>query len=554
MQPELTGGAAPRPRPRRRARRLLRGALIAVSATLMLAVGASSAAAAPELSISKTESLVSGETVEVSGTGFTTPTPTTPGMYVAQTATVNGAIVSGAQGDGSSQWVRSTDDPGSPFPARILDPAVGEFDGVELTVHAKIRDAEGNVLADCRVIQCYISTWQAHGNPVTFFTSTPINFIDRNLIVDPRAGLAPSGTSRVHLAGTGFDPAEFPTGFRLAQAQVSGANMLVGESVLVKQGANPESDSEAELSADGSFFASLDVSPVLNESGGTINCEFASCAIVAWPEDETPQAGSDGNLIANEQLSFAFEYRPVVKLSKSRKLPSTTIVGVSGSGFPGGSPGFYVAQAALVNGEWLAAVRDTSGAASNMKWMRPNFPAADSRLNPDGSFETAISVVRNFNVDDGRTLDCAVIDCYVITWRAHTDPSRNTVFTSSPIVFDDAEAGVRAVGKARIRLGRKARRIPVANIVCGADPCTVSSPKRAILRAGGKRYRLRVTAQSNLGAHKRAVVKLVVPGRVAKKLAGRKGRVKFTIAVQSEAGKKQARINKLLVGPKAKRR
>lgn len=524
----------------------LRIALLAVTALAALAATSATASAAPSVTITPgTTDLVNGQTVTVEGTDFEPVTALPPpvprdGLYVAQAASVAGTWVVGD----SQRWISYTNED----PETKLSPE-GEF-----TTTIQVSRFLGGGTVDCLNVECVILTWQAHGNPGgpfnPIFTQTPITFGEYFLLVDPRQGLSPTETTTVNVSGAKYRPDWFPNGIKIAQAQANGNSFAYGPTITVTTTADPENPDEALLTAEGYFSARVSVAAKRTVTGGQIDCEFRSCQIIAWPADEEPTGGQDGNIIASEDIGFAFEYNPVLKLSKSRKLPSEATVDVAGSGFPGGPPGLYVAQAARIDGEWLTAVRDTSGTAANMKFLMPNSPVPDMRLNPDGSFETAIKVVRNFKLENGNTVDCAVVDCYVITWRAHTNPGRNTVYTSSPIVFNDAATRVRAVGKPRIQLGRKARSVAVAAVVCGADPCTVRSPKRAVVRVGGKRYGLPVVARRKVGAGRNAVVKLIVPGRVARALVGGNARVAFQLRVTSASADVKVRVAKSLVGAK----
>lgn len=563
MQSEVPGLAPEPTRRRRGTRSLIRAALVAAAAVLTFGLTAASASAAPVLNVSETDNLVSGQTVNVSGEGFVPPTPaaTSAGVYVAQTAVVDGELVTGSEGDGSIQWVRSTGDPSpAPMPPRLLNIATGEFPEVPLVLHANIRDGDGAVLADCRVVQCYLSTWQAHGLPTTLITNTPINFIDRRLLVDPRSDLASTGFSSLSVAGSGFDPVDGPSGFRVAQAQVVGGELLIGNSVLVKQGADPNDDSQFELSSQGSFFARLQVSAFLTVGAGSINCESGPCSIVVWPDGEVPSGGSNGNLLGSEPIAFSFDYNPVVNLSQRTGLDENTDVSVQGSGFPAGQPGLYVTQAAFINGQYFTAARDTSGASTVMKFLMPGSTSADSRLNPDGTFATAISVSRNITLEGGQVANCLEHDCRVITWRAHSNPSRATVYTSTPITFQAAEKPAAAVSprinlvkQRQLRLNRRAQVVRLGAVICGSEHCQVQRPARALLRVGKQSFRVPLATPRRIAKGKRALVRLRVSGKAARLLAGRRARVRFRVVVRSESGQRAAVVNRVLVGAPKRR-
>lgn len=557
MQTEAPGRPPASPRRRRGARSLLKAALTAAAATLVFGLTAASASAAPALDVSKTSDLRSGMTVQVSGTDFLPPTPPTdspalgnPGMYVVVIAETDGQTVFWPANSGA--WVRYTDGGGNGGDF-ILNPTTGEFPAVSVTVNAKRFDGDGNVTVDCRETQCYMGAIQARTtvNPAVY-AKVPLEFSDHGLMLDPRAGLNPSSPNLVRVAGQRFDEADSPDGYRVAQAQSIGGQYRYGPSILAKSGADPDDPAEVELNANGTFFADLSVSASLNGTGGPINCALLSCSVIAWPAGEEPTGGQSTNVLANEGVSFAFTYNPVVKLSQRTNLGENADVTVEGAGFPARQPGLYVTQAVMIGGEYHTAKRDTSGTATNMKFVMPNSTTADTLLKPDGSFTTAISVTRELTLDSGQKVNCVVQDCRVITWVAHTDPSRDTLFTSSPLVFKEdppvVAPRINVVKRKQIRVGRSGKALTLAGIRCGSENCTVHKPNRVLLRVGKQNFRLALAGPRKAADGNRAQLRLRLTGKAAKALVGRRARVRFRVVVRSESGNQSAVINRVLVG------
>lgn len=531
---------------------LVRSLAIGAIAALVLGVTAAAAAAAPAVTVTPSADLVSGDTVTVEGTDFEPafvpppPFPGLDGLYVAQAANVGGEWKTG----GSPRWIASSrEDPEEKLSG----------DGSFKTTITVDRFLDSGAV-DCLKVQCVILTWQAHGNPGDplnpVFTETPIRFA-RSLLVDPRGGIPAGQTTTVNVSGVNYGPAIFPNGLKIAQAQADGNSYRYGPPITVTTTPDPTDPSQYLLTPEGYFAGEVEVAAKRNTTGGQIDCEFRKCHIIAWPADEEPTGGADGNVVAAEEIGFAFTYNPFVKLSQSRRLPVATDVTVMGSGFPAGQPGLYVTQAVRINGDWHTATRDTSGRATNMKFVMPNSPVADTRLAPDGSFTTSISVTRSLTLENGQSVSCLEVDCFVITWRAHTDPSRATLYTSSPIGFRErpVEPRINVVKRNPIRVGRSARSLLLAAVACGPEPCAVNRPNRVVLRVGKQRFRLALTGPRQVRPDRRAQVRLRLTGRAARALAGRRARVRFRVVARSESGNVARVVNRVLVGaPKAKRR
>jgi len=108
--------------------------------------------------------------------------------------------------------------------------------------------------------------------------------------------------------------------------------------------------------------------------------------------------------------------------------------------------------------------------------------------------------------------------------------------------------GLKVRGKARLGKSAKAA---VATVRCKTGPCTVVAPKRAKVRVGGKRFNAKVQAPAEVNSGKRAAIAVKVTKRVAKKLAGKKGTVRFAVAVDAGPGAEVKKVVKTkLVGGK----
>lgn len=111
-------------------------------------------------------------TVTVTGTEYLT------GIYAAQTAIVNGEVLS-VSDPAKSKWLRRGG------PADSLLSAKGAF---ETSVEVTPTFVAGNgQTVDCRVTQCAISAWRQHSNPrpETLYASTPVAFKAAPIVIPP---------------------------------------------------------------------------------------------------------------------------------------------------------------------------------------------------------------------------------------------------------------------------------------------------------------------------------------------------------------------------------
>lgn len=109
---------------------------------------------------------------------------------------------------------------------------------------------------------------------------------------------------------------------------------------------------------------------------------------------------------------------------------------------------------------------------------------------------------------------------------------------------------VRVREQARLAKGRKAT---VAQMRCATGPCAVVAPKRAKVRVGKQLFNAKVQAPLEIPGGKRAPVTVKVAKRVARKLAGRAGRVRFQVRVRAGAGAQAKQsVNTKLIGRKTR--
>lgn len=559
MQVDPTGRVPKAPKRRRGSRSLLRATLVALGAMLAFALATSVASAAPSVTLEHDWDLETNPTVGVEGAGFLPPTPPPVGLYTAQIAIDGDSVIVGS----SQRYIR---------PAALggVGPTLLNSNGTfssDIDVVRELGTDPDSV--DCAEVQCYVGTWLAHTNPTpdSFYTLSPLYF-EPTIVAEPTSGIAATGDT-ITISGGGFDPAmNGGNGFYVSQGAVIEGAVKYGPTRVIHPS---PSSAYAVLNADGTFSTQLEIASTFETSAfppgsptEVVNCGLVQCRILAWPAKSIPDAGEPGNLIANIPLSFA--YSPEVTVNPTSGLKDQDVA-VTGQGFPPGFPGHYVSQAAIVDGQVVTPPAGPAGGTSATRYIRPNALDVNDRLNPDGSFNTVLGVTRKFTTSAGAEIDCAVATCVIATWRGHTDPTVATLYTSTsltfqkdapppppPVVDDPVKPKLNAGKKKRLRVGRKARALRVLAIRCGSEDCRIAKPKRTVLRVGKKKFGLRVVGPAKVGKGKRAIVKLRVPGRVAKALVGRKGRVAFRVVVRSDSGNDVVRVNKVLIGArKAKR-
>lgn len=532
-------------------RRRLPALLALAAAALATTALTASASAAPSVTLTHDPDLVTNPTVAVAGTGFTSPTPVLEpgqgkiGLYAAQTAVVDGEIVVGE----AQQWIRPVTFGGAGISLLNGD---GTFSS-ELDVDQVIGTAPDQV--DCAVVQCYITTWQAHGNPVLdqLFTQSPIYFAP-TIVAEPAKGIAATGQT-IAVDGGGVESAYIAgNGINLSQIAIVGGEVKTPKPSGPARWIRSSGTGPNQLTANGTFESELSLSSTFTTGTDEIvNCGLVQCAIAFWPGHTNP---TPGTLIASQNISFA--YAPSATVTPTANLPETQQVTITGSGFSPGEPGVYVSQVAQVGD---AIVFPPPGGGATMQWVRPGGPTPDQTLDPDGSFETAVTVSRTFEDSKGATVDCSVVQCSVITWRAHSNPTSATLYTSAPLTFSStvptpptpgpspgAPPSAKLTRQSQFKLGTKAKRLDFVTVRCGSASCQFQKPKRVAVTIGKQKLWLAVTGPKRAGADKVARFGVRVSTNAAKRLEGRKARVKFQIKARSDSGTRTITVNKLLVG------
>lgn len=523
-----------------RRRRGTGAVLAAVAAVLALGAFAPAALAAPALTLTHDPDLAANPTVTVEGSEWGAT-----GFYLAQVAIVGDTVT-----DGASKWVK----PGAPgSPNQVELEPDGTFT-TTLNVTETLGTAPDEI--DCAVAKCFIATWPQHSNPTTasIFTKSRIYFAP-GIEAVPAAGIAATGQT-IAVNGGGVE-AGYITGNGINMAQIAIVNGEVktpktpGPARWIRSaGAGPN-----KLTAGGTFESELSLSSTFTTSADeVINCGLVQCAVAFWPGHTNP---TPGTLLAQQNISFA--YSPSASVTPTTNLVETQQVTISGSGFNPGQPGVYVSQVAQVGG---SIVFPPPGGGAGMQWIRPGGPAVNETLNPDGSFATSATVTRTFKASNGTTIDCAVVQCSVITWRAHSNPTPATLYTSAPLSFSPVGKGSpetppsvgpsAALKKKQLKLGTKAAKLGIVVVRCGSAACSFQKPKRVAVKVSDRKLWLTVTGPKRAAAGKNARFGVRVSAGVAKQLAGKKVRVKFKVQARSDAGNRSVNVSTLLVGASGK--
>lgn len=129
-------------------------------------------------------------------------------------------------------------------------------------------------------------------------------------------------------------------------------------------------------------------------------------------------------------------------------------------------------------------------------------------------------------------------------------PAETTMDPVSVVAGFGETPGLKVVGQAR--LGKRAK-AAVAKVRCKTGPCEVAAQKRTKIRVGKRQFKAKVKAPDRVGDGKRAQIVVQVTKRVAKKLAGRKGTVKFDLWVGAGPGAEvDTTVKTTLVGARAR--
>jgi hypothetical protein len=527
-------------------RPLAAAALAATTAVLALCAFASAASAAPAVTLTHDPDLNADPIVAVAGTGFISPTPPPVGLYAAQIAILeDGTVVAN---NAKAKYIRAS----GPTPDTKLE-ADGSFSS---EVEVEETFGSGPTAADCAVDACAVATWLAHTNPTlaTLYTRNPIYFVP-TIVADPAQKITATGQT-IAIDGGAVDAALIAgNGINMSQIAIVSGEVKTGPARWIRAsgtGAN-------KLTANGTFSSDLTLKSTFTSGSDTINCGIVQCKVAFWPGHTNPTVGppvlpTDGQLIATQDISFA--YSPSATVTPTTDLPETQQVIISGSAFNPASPGVYVSQVALVGG---SIVTPPPGGGDGMKWVRPGGPTPNQTLNPDGTFETSVTVSKTFKDPNGAIVDCATVQCSVVTWKAHTNPTSATLYTSAPLSFKAPVTPPPAIPPAEVKpsatkqkqefkLGTNAAKLDIVSVQCGSAACSFQKPKKVAVKVGESKLWLTVTGPKQAGAGKVAKFGVRVNGSAAKQLKGKKVRVKFKVQTSSDAGNRTVNVNTLLVG------
>jgi hypothetical protein len=565
-------------RPNRAVRRAL-----ATIATALLAVAVAvpaAAEAAPAVAVDPSSDLPNWQrtTATVTGTGFPT---TPPGVYVAQTATVAGEVLTGG-----AKWIRS----GGPTADTTLQPD-GSF---ETTLGLEPSFVDGAETVDCSEVECSVSTWTAHSAPIPagdapgpgqspISASAALSFAP-GIFVTPFSTLHETG-STVDVTGAGLDAAA-PNGFYVAQVAIvddGGADVVrYSADAFAWLTANPTNPVQRQLEADGSF--DIDLSPTQVFTPGSppgppgpplpdVDCKIAQCALAVWPAHTVPVAPGttpgpgQAELLTRSDIYFA----PSIAVAPTT-LPDSGASSVTVSGqvpLALRAPGIYVAFR-----EWAFPFWADQGAFAAAKFV----PAA--AIDPaDGSFETTIDVTPTF-MRGAATIDCEAVQCGIFTMRAHQfsqtdrrlDSFTPLTFVSPPPVpqpepepepkpepapkpapepkpapMREKAATFPAIKKTQKVSSKRVAR--VGRIVCASDrTCTVTAPKWVTFKIGKRSFKAKVMAPKRIAAGKRALVTVKLTKAAATAIAKRRRATRLRVWLRVASPSARAATRRLAVG------
>ena len=527
-----------------------RAVLATAVAVLALGAFASAASAAHAVTLTHDPDLSANPTVTVEGSDWGAT-----GFYLAQVAIVGDTVTAG-----SSKWVK----PGAPgSPNQVELQPDGTF---TTTLNAAQTLGTPPDEIDCAAERCFIATWPQHSNPTTasIFTKNRLYF-SAEIEAAPAAGITASGQT-IAVDGGGVGAGLIAgNGVNMAQIAIVEGVVKTGPARWIrKAGVSNPAPGPNVLTSNGTFDSDLTVSSTFVSGGDTINCGIVQCKIAFWPGHTNPTVDpptlpQQGQLIASQDIGFAYD--PSAAVTPTTDLAETQQVTISGSGYSPGSPGVYVSQVAQVGD---SIVTPPPGGGGETQWVRPAGPTPEETLNPDGSFQTSIAVSRTFKDAGGATVDCTVVQCSVITWRAHSNPSSATLYTSAPLSFkpsvkttplaptplptSEAPPSATVKQQDRFKLGTRARKLNFATVRCGSAACDFQKPKRAAVRLGKAKLWLTVTGPKHAAAGTDAGFGVRIDSKTAKRLAGHEARVKFEVRTSSASCTQTIDVDKLLVG------
>ncbi|MDO8210483.1 hypothetical protein [Conexibacter sp. CPCC 206217] len=535
--------------------------LLLASAVAAAAIGgtATAALAAPAVSVSPYSglSLDRANTLTVRGTGFTADAvDQTTGLYVAVTATVSDTIYLDRP---STQYIAAVMPDG---PTRLN--ADGTF-ATRVTANRRFTDEATSREIDCAVTQCVVRAWRAHNAPsdanvlatqaIRYTSPTPL--AGAVVTVSPRAGLSPDATTTVSIQGAGFDPtAGNGGGFYVAYGPRLASywlNQPYNQSKYIRS--TPGTPADQLLNADGTFSTTLDALPVYERGGVTYDCRVIQCGVLTFASRGNANAVFD----TATPVSFASAVvSPATELSRD----AATTVAVSGRNY---STGTYASVTALVGG---AVLTD----AGSTKWIRAGGPTPADTLAADGSFASAVTVNPTFTDRSGVTVDCRVTQCAISTWREHTNPTPEALYTTTPIAF--AAAVVPPVDPPRppvtpippappVQPGVVAPRVTVpgkpqtpgrnrfatiGTVRAGSQAATLRAPKSIVVKIARTRYRIAVLVPSRVAKGGSARVRVRLTRAAVAALRGRSVKVAVKVKVTDAAGSKTVTAKATLRG------
>lgn len=242
------------------------------------------------------------------------------------------------------------------------------------------------------------------------------------ITVSNTSGLASDGTATVTVTGTNFDPAVVdgqagsPVGLYVAIG--TGASATYPEAYSSAKyvrptGPNPETGSGAKINADGTFSATITVSPVFAGQGRAVNCYTEACSIYVFSAHDGSYAPWTFTKTA---VTFGAATKPMLAVSKTTSLSAAgETVTVTGAGYDQTAPGIYLVfgPADTSTSWWLDA-----SVFGDAKYL------THTALGANGTFTSSLNVKGSYEASS--TVDCLASAgaCKVITMKAHGSADR----------------------------------------------------------------------------------------------------------------------------------
>lgn len=241
------------------------------------------------------------------------------------------------------------------------------------------------------------------------------------IAVDPVSGLGDSQALTV--TGSGYSTATYPVGVYAGQ-------IAIVDGTVHTSMASADYVTAARIS-EGAFTATVNATRTFASGPTTIDCGEVQCAVGVWRAHTVPTVAT---LDGTADVSFA--QVPTLTVTPSTGLdPEGDSVAVAATGFrdvADPTHGLYVVQAAIVDGVLRYG---------NARQVSPTPTTATMwQLDTDGAFSGTLPVTRTFT-QGGVTVDCAVTQCQVVTFKARTAPTEATLFTRSDIAFASGGSG-----------------------------------------------------------------------------------------------------------------